>query len=197
MILWFASGNVHKREELAAILGGACEIKIPSDKGMEFNPEETGADFAQNAMIKARALFDMVREPVIADDSGLCADALGGGPGIYSARFGSEGGVILDAAKRNALLLSKLEGVKNRRARFVCAMVLMLGENRFYMAQETLEGRIIESSRGEGGFGYDPLLYIDEYKKTVAELSSSEKNKISHRAKAALSLRGFIVNAQA
>jgi XTP/dITP diphosphohydrolase len=184
MIVWFASGNEYKRDELRAILGG-YDIKIPADAGLEFAPDENAPDFAGNALIKAHALYRLVCAPVIADDSGLCVDALGGAPGVYSARYGSENGVKLGASERNALLLSQLGDSDKRSARFVCAMALMLDANRFFVAQETLEGEIARQERGSGGFGYDPILYLPDKGRTVAELDSLEKNLLSHRAKAA------------
>jgi XTP/dITP diphosphohydrolase len=183
MTIWFATGNPHKREELAAILSGH-RIQIPSQGGIPFEPEETGATFLENALVKARALYRQVLAPVIADDSGLCVDALGGRPGIFSARYGSEGGKILDAGERNALLLRELEFSALRSARFVCAMVLLLQEDRFFVVQEILEGEIIREARGSGGFGYDPILYLPDRGCTVAELGEEEKNRISHRGKA-------------
>ncbi|MDR2758473.1 MAG: RdgB/HAM1 family non-canonical purine NTP pyrophosphatase [Spirochaetaceae bacterium] len=183
MTIWFATGNLHKREELAAILKGR-RIQIPSQGGIPFEPEETGATFLENALIKARVLYRRVLAPVIADDSGLCVDALGGRPGIFSARYGSEGTKSLDAGERNALLLRELEFTSHRSARFVCAMVLLLHEDRFFVVQETLEGEIIRESRGSGGFGYDPILYLPDKGCTVAELKEEEKNRISHRGKA-------------
>jgi XTP/dITP diphosphohydrolase len=139
-----------------------------------------------------------VKQPVIADDSGLCVDALDGRPGVLSARYGSSGGYSssrgqkLDDAARNALLLAEIGSAACRSARFVCAMVLLLDENRFFCAQETLEGEIITSGRGCGGFGYDPLLFIREKGRTVAELSPKEKNAISHRGKAARAHAKFL-----
>jgi XTP/dITP diphosphohydrolase len=191
MNLWFATGNPHKREELAAILKGH-RIQIPSQEGMSFEPEETGDTFLENALIKARALYRRVSAPVIADDSGLNVDALGGMPGVFSARYGSGGGKNLDAGERNALLLRELGSCSHRSARFVCAMVLLLTEDRFFAVQETLEGEIIRESRGSGGFGYDPILYLPERGCTVAELTEEEKNRISHRGKAGRFLAGIL-----
>jgi XTP/dITP diphosphohydrolase len=189
MMIWFATGNPHKQGELAAILEGH-QIRTP-EEGC-FEPEETGASFLENALVKARALYRQGRSPVIADDSGLCVDALGGRPGIFSARYGSGGGRTLDAGERNALLLGELEGHSRRSARFVCAMVLLLTEDRFFVAQETLEGEIVRESRGSGGFGYDPLLYLPGRGCTVAELPEGEKNRISHRGKAGRLIREIL-----
>ncbi|GHV88360.1 non-canonical purine NTP pyrophosphatase [Spirochaetia bacterium] len=201
MTIWFATGNAHKKQELQAILQGHT-IKIPADAGITgFDPDETGATFLENALIKARALHQLIADrfpaetgPVIADDSGLCVDALGGRPGIYSARYcgpvvagdGSStgNGNKLEAGERNALLLREVGDAPNRSARFVCAMVLLFGNDRFFAVQETLEGRLIREERGAGGFGYDPILFIPELGRTVAELSEAEKNRISHRGKA-------------
>jgi XTP/dITP diphosphohydrolase len=203
MTIWFATGNAHKKQELQAILPGHT-IKIPADAGItNFDPDETGSTFLENALIKARALHQLIAEhypadigPVIADDSGLCVDALGGRPGIYSARYGSTGrfsstgrygstdGKKLDTRERNALLLREVGDAPNRNARFVCAMVLLFSGDRFSAVQETLEGELIREERGIGGFGYDPILFIPELGRTVAELSEDEKNRISHRGKA-------------
>jgi len=202
MIIWFATGNNHKKKELAVILAAAVttqprnqswELKIPSDAGIDFNPNETGSSFPENALIKARELHRILKEkgvlhqgdPVIADDSGICVDALGGRPGIYSARYG--GPEIKSDAERNALLLEELGDNPRRSARFVCGMVLYYSPDRFYVALETLEGELVKdaaSARGEGGFGYDPILYIPELGRTVAELTEEEKNRFSHRGKA-------------
>jgi len=187
MNIWFATNNAHKKTELEAILD-AC-LSIPSDKGLAFNPEETGTTFRENALLKARELRKLLKdsEPVVADDSGLCVDALGGRPGVYSARYGEAGGRKLSSSDRNILLLEELKGSAIRSARFVCAMVLLLENDRFFIVQETLEGEIVtngELSRGTGGFGYDPVFVIPALGRTLAELSAEEKNSISHRGKA-------------
>jgi XTP/dITP diphosphohydrolase len=219
MIIWFATNNAHKKQELEAVLSGHS-LKIPAQGGMAFDPPETGGSFLENALIKARALRRLLAEreggppvgPVIADDSGLCVDALGGAPGIYSARYagknpaggggaagGADGGETgvktegkLTAAERNVLLLEELGRASRRSARFVCAMVLLYGEDRFFAVQETLEGEILRESRGGGGFGYDPLLYIPALGCTAAELSMEQKNRVSHRGKAGRALARFL-----
>jgi XTP/dITP diphosphohydrolase len=111
-------------------------------------------------------------------------DALGGRPGIYSARYGGEDGAKLTSAERNSLLLKELGDSPNRTARFVCAMALLLGEDRFFIAQETFEGEIVRKAHGTGGFGYDPILNLPRLSRTVADLSDVEKNLFSHRGKA-------------
>ncbi len=183
MKLYLATGNAHKRLEFARIFPDH-DIVIPSDLGLAFDPEETETTFHGNALIKAKALFELAGGPVIADDSGICVDALGGEPGVRSARYGSENGVNLDAAGRNRLLLERMRGMDDRRARFVCNLVLYLGPDRYWSVQETLEGLIIDSERGAGGFGYDPVMYLPEEGMTVAELSDADKDRLSHRGKA-------------
>lgn len=169
---------------MAAIFQGH-EILIPADLGLAFDPDEDGSTFMENAVIKAEALRDSWVGPILADDSGICVDALGGAPGIYSARFGSSGGRELASAERNALLLSRMECVAERECRFVCAMVLSLDRQRFISAQETFEGILLDAPRGSAGFGYDPIVFLPERGLSVAELPEEEKNAISHRGKAA------------
>jgi len=183
MKIYFASGNAHKREEMARIFPDH-RIVIPKDEGIEFDPEETADTFYGNALIKAESLWRIVNAPVLADDSGICVDALGGAPGVTSARFGSENGTNLESSQRNELLLSMMKGKTDRTCRFVCNMVLFLGSDRFWSVQETLEGKLIEESRGSGGFGYDPVVFVPECGLTVAELSPEEKDRRSHRGKA-------------
>jgi len=186
MNLWFATNNAHKKEELEAIL--KTSLKIPSQEGLSFAPEETGTTFSENTLLKAKELQKLIgkNEPVIADDSGLCVDALGGKPGVLSARYGMENGSKLTSAQQNLMLLDELGDNPVRTARFVCSMVLLLSADRFYIVQETLEGQIVKKSemRGEGGFGYDPVFFVPQFGRTLAELSADEKNAISHRGKA-------------
>ncbi|MDR2865672.1 MAG: RdgB/HAM1 family non-canonical purine NTP pyrophosphatase [Spirochaetaceae bacterium] len=203
--IWFATANEHKRKELSAILNAAgqrCTVKIPSDEGLQFDPLENGADFFENAMIKAKALHHLTGDPVIADDSGLCVKALGGRPGIFSARYGCENGKKLNDRDRNALLLKEIGNNPVRDAYFICSMVLMFEEERFFSAQELLNGEIIDTTpsgsditsapRGSGGFGYDPIFFLPEMNCTLAELDADEKNKISHRGKAGRALACFL-----
>ena len=192
MKFWLATNNEHKKRELEAIFSGHTLV-TPGSVGLVFDPEESGSTFLENTLIKARALYDLVHEPVLADDSGLCIDALDGRPGIYSARYGSTNGKKLESWERNELLLKEMEQITNRRARFICSMVLLFNHDRFFVVQETLEGEIIRESRGSGGFGYDPILYIPERGCTVAELSEDEKNLISHRGKAGRAVAQLLV----
>ena len=207
MTVWFASGNIHKKKELQDILSGETvgfNLKIPADAGLAFGPDETGSTFIENALIKAEALYSLLSngstnnawrpgDPVIADDSGICVDALGGRPGVHSAIYGAPE-IKLDTG-RNALLLSELGDNPLRTARFVCAMVLYYGPNSFFIAQESMEGELVsnvEAARGCGGFGYDPILYIPQLGRTVAELTTEEKNRLSHRGKAGKAIANIL-----
>lgn len=187
-----ATGNMHKLGELGPLFPGHI-LKAPSQIGIaHFDVEENGQSFLDNALIKARALYALTGRPSLADDSGLAVRALGGAPGIYSARYGSEDGRKLEAPERNALLLKNTEGFSDRACAFVCCLVLILSESRFYAVQETCEGELLRAPRGEGGFGYDPLVYLPELGKSVAELSPAEKNRVSHRGRAAARLAKLI-----
>ena len=169
------------------------KIVLPKDEGIEFDPEETGSTFFENAMIKAKALYDIVKAPVLADDSGLCIDFLKGAPGVHSARYGSVDGEHVSAEAGINKVLAELKGVKDRSARFACCMVFLLDEHRFYSVQETCEGRITEASSGSGGFGYDPIFFVEKFGKTFAELTSEQKNSISHRGRALKAIIKLIV----
>jgi XTP/dITP diphosphohydrolase len=192
MQLLIATNNIHKFEELKPLFAGH-ELLRPADVGIQnFNPEEHGDTFFENALIKAETLYRMTGRPVIADDSGLCVEALGGRPGIESARYGASGGAPLSAEEKNRLLLSELEHVQDRRCAFVCCLVLYYGRQRFLCVQETLEGEISVAPRGMQGFGYDPIVYLPQWAKTVAELSPEEKNRLSHRGKAAQKMAAML-----
>jgi XTP/dITP diphosphohydrolase len=180
-----ASNNEHKRQEFVRLLPGA-RILTPAEVGIQFDFDEDGETFLANAFGKAMGLFHAAQRPVIADDSGLCVRALGGEPGIFSARYGSgAGGALLAAPQRNAYLLDRMEGLTDRAAWFVCCLVLVLDESRFVVAQETVHGAIAEAPRGENGFGYDPLFLVPGTEKTMAELADEEKDAVSHRGRAA------------
>lgn len=193
--LYLATGNEHKRQEMRQLLPD-YEIRIPGDDGIDFNPNEDGGSFHENSLIKARALWEIVHEAVIADDSGICVDALDGAPGIYTSRYagpdfprGRPDGAKIPQAEQNALLIEQLNrtGSKNRKCRYVCAMTLLLSPDRFFVAQETFEGELIESAEnqaGTGGFGYDPIVFLPRHNMTVAQIGAEEKNRISHRGKA-------------
>lgn len=187
MNIWFATNNAHKKAELEAILNTV--LKIPSQEGLKFDPDEIYSTFYENSLLKARELKKLLHKDdiVIADDSGLCVDALGGRPGVLSARYGETDGKKLTSGQKNLLLLEELGDNPVRTARFVCSMVLLFDENRFFAAQETIEGEIVKTKddiKGSGGFGYDPIFFVPQFGRTLAELSEEEKNEISHRGKA-------------
>lgn len=184
MEIFLASGNEHKRKELEQILKPHSLI-IPGDRGLVFDCEETGETYLDNALLKAQTLYELVKMPVISDDSGLSVAALGGAPGVYSARYGmNEKGRMLSSEERNQYLLDNMSEKEDRRAFFVCSMVLMMDPYRIFTVQETLEGLISREPAGKGGFGYDPVFFLPEYNCSLAEVSAEEKNRISHRAKA-------------
>lgn len=183
-VLAAASKNRGKVAEITAALTGLPLTVIPvTDCGDFPEPEETGETFAANAELKARYYAAATGLICLADDSGLEVDALGGAPGVYSARFAGE---TATDAENNAKLLSLLAGVEaeRRTARFRCVLVYFEPQGMLLTAQGVCEGIILESERGEGGFGYDPLFYIPEYGKTLAEMTLAEKNKVSHRGAA-------------
>ncbi len=190
MKLIIASGNEGKLREIRAILGGKFEeIVSMKEAGIDHETVEDGETFQENAYKKAFEIAQISGCAALADDSGICVDALHGAPGIYSARFCGRHG---DDDANNRLLVEKLAGVENRKAHYVCAVALVYptrkegGETRgnALFAEGQLHGEIIDTPRGNGGFGYDPYFYLPEYGCTAAELPSEEKNKISHRAKA-------------
>lgn len=174
----FATSNPHKLEELKAICDGRCNIEffLPP-KG--FKPVENGVTFEANSLKKAREAARLSGMPALADDSGLCVDALNGGPGIRSARYAST------PQKRIDKLLDKMDEAIDRRAKFVCVMTLV-DENGNVLAQKRGEchGQIAYEPSGTNGFGYDPIFIVNGTEQTMAELSEEEKNKISHRARA-------------
>lgn len=181
-----ATGNKGKLREFRGLLEGVFG-NIVSLNDLESPPEvtEDGETFRENALKKARAIAAYSGIPALADDSGLEVEALGGRPGVYSARYAGEGAVDTDNI---AKLLSELQGVANRKARFVCFIALVTPGGKEVTAEGTCEGVILTEPRGEGGFGYDPVFFLPEYDKTMAEIPGELKNKISHRARACESL---------
>lgn len=186
MKLYFASGNLHKKMEMESLLGGEINLTLPKEEGIEFDPDENGSTFIENAIIKAKALYDIVKAPVLSDDSGLCVKALDWGPGIHTARFGDTEEKKLNSREKYMLLLEKMEGVEDREAFFTCALCLYLSPTRIYVIQEEAKGKIaLSPSQGSEGFGYDPVFFSEAAGKVVADLEKGEKNKYSHRGKAA------------
>ncbi|MBI3126543.1 MAG: RdgB/HAM1 family non-canonical purine NTP pyrophosphatase [Candidatus Tectomicrobia bacterium] len=192
MILLLASGNPGKAREVGAALAGLpVRVVTPKEAGISLEVEETGSTYAENALLKAEAACRAGGLPALADDSGIEVDALPGELGVRSARFGGEG---LDDAGRNRLLLERLAGVEEARrgARFVCVLAFVRPGGRFGFFEGELSGRVLAEPRGEGGFGYDPLLYLPSLGRTVAELDLETKNRISHRGRALAAFRGWL-----
>lgn len=199
MEFFVATGNAHKLLELAPALPGH-NLKSPADAGIQdFKVEEDGPTFMDNALKKALTLYRLIGRPSLADDSGLVVKALGGAPGVMSARYGSpDGGASrLDAVSRNRFLLAEMADKEDRSCAFVCCLVLALSENRVFVVQETCPGELLRESRGSGGFGYDPVVWLPFLKKTVAELHVEEKNRVSHRGRACARMNAIIADLEA
>ena len=179
-----ASANKGKIREIKELLGDRYEIISMADAGINIDIEETGATFEENAAIKAKAIFALCGCPGISDDSDLIVDALNGEPGVYSARYA---GNEHDDEKNNQKLLAKLKDKTDRSARFVSAVVYYDGKT-LISAEGRVEGKILTEKKGDNGFGYDPLFYSTELKKSFGEASAEEKNSVSHRARAFKSL---------
>lgn len=186
----FATGNEGKMREIREILK---ELQVPvlsmKEAGVSLNIEENGSTFAENAEIKARAVWNCTGGIVLADDSGLVVDALGGEPGVYSARYMGED---TSYEIKNREIIRRLEAVsgQDRSARFVCIIAAVLPDGTVRKTEGTMDGVIAMEPAGEEGFGYDPILYIPEYGKTGAQLAMEEKNAISHRGKALRAMKG-------
>ena len=220
MKIYLASSNRNKKREMQELFP-EHQIVTPADEGIAFDPEETGETFLENSLIKARALHLLTGGPVIADDSGICVDALGGVPGVWSSRYagpefhrGRPDGGRISQEEQNRLLIGELNGAiasgrvgveegrrrglfkdGERSAHYTCAMVLLTGLEEYAAAVQTMEGTLLEDvsrARGEGGFGYDPIFFLPRLGRTAAELSADEKNAISHRGKAARMLKALL-----
>ena len=177
-----ASHNPGKIREMSAILSQyGVEVVSPRELGITVDVEETGTTFAENAMLKAKAICAAAKLPAIADDSGLCVDVLNGGPGVYSARYGGEG---LDDKGRYMLLLNNMRGQPTRAAHFACAIACAFPNGDELTAEGRCDGTIAFAPMGEGGFGHDPVFFVPELKKTFGQLTAEEKSTISHRGKA-------------
>ena len=187
MKLVLASKNAHKLVEMKDILSQlGVEVVLESEAGVDVDVEETGATFEENAYLKAHAVMEASGLPAIADDSGLCVDALNGAPGVYSARYG---GPELDDAGRYKLLLENMRGQLDRRCRFVSAICCCFPNGDRVEARGECAGTLAYAPKGADGFGYDPVFFVPGLKKTFAELSPEEKNAISHRGNALKAFR--------
>lgn len=188
MKIIFATNNAHKLSEVQAVLGPDFELVTPRSVGITEEIPEQQDTIAGNASQKARYVHDRTGCDCFADDTGLEVEALGGAPGVHSARYATDGH---DFAANNRLLLRNLEGVANRRARFRTVISLILGgEERLF--EGIVEGRIIDRETGHEGFGFDPLFVPDGYDRTFAEMTTEEKNAVSHRARAVRKLADYL-----
>ena len=190
--LLFATNNAHKLAEVQAVLGDAFALTTPRACGVTEEIPETCDTLEGNASQKARYLRDRVGLDCFADDTGLEVAALGGAPGVHSARYATDGH---DFEANNRLLLKNLEGIADRRARFRTVIALLL-DGQEYRFEGIVEGRIIEHEAGHEGFGYDPLFVPDGFDKTFAEMTAEEKNAVSHRGRAVRQLVEFLRNRQ-
>ena len=182
MKLVLASKNKKKLVEMNDILSQlGIEVCSEAEAGVDVEVEETGTTFEENSRLKAEAVMKESGMPAIADDSGLCVDALGGAPGVYSARYGGEG---LDDVGRYRLLLENMRGQMPRTAKFVSVITCCFPNGDVISARGECPGTIAFAPMGEGGFGYDPVFFVPPLKKTFAQLSPEEKNAVSHRGKA-------------
>ena len=180
-----ASKNRHKLVEISKITEKFdMELVLQSDLGVDIDVEENGSTFEENSFIKAEAVMKATGLPALADDSGIAVDALNGEPGIYSARYGFD--ESLDDWGRLLLLLKNTEHVPDgqRQAKFVCVITMVTPEGKVIQSRGEIHGELTREARGENGFGYDPIFYYPPLGKTTAELSSEEKNEVSHRANA-------------
>ncbi|MCM1307561.1 MAG: XTP/dITP diphosphatase [Butyrivibrio sp.] len=188
----FATGNMGKLKEIKAILGDIGEEIISmSEAGIDIDIEENGKSFEENAVIKAETVMRLTGQPVLADDSGLEVDALGGEPGIYSARYMGED-TPYEIKNRN--IIERLEGVEGeaRSARFVCVIAAAFPNGETITTRGTIEGVIAKEPAGENGFGYDPIVYVPEYKMTTGQMEPEAKNAISHRGKALCAMKKIL-----
>lgn len=190
-----ATGNSGKIREIKEILSDIdTQIYSMKELGINSEPEENGKTFEENALIKARTLHGLLKEDalVLADDSGLVIDYLNGEPGIYSARYMGEDTAYTIKCQN---ILDRLSGVpkEKRSARFISSIALIYPDGREETVTASMEGYIAKEAKGSGGFGYDPIFYVEEFKKNVAELSDDEKNSISHRGKALRLMRDKIM----
>ncbi len=179
--LVIASSNKGKLKEISEMLGKEYTVLSMAEAGFTDEIEETGDTFEENSMLKARTACNALSLPVLADDSGLQVDFLGGAPGVYSARYSGE---PVDNARNRALLLKNMQNATDRNARFICVMSLCLPDGRSFVTEGKTEGRILEKETGNNGFGYDSLFFSYDLNKSFGEASDEEKNSVSHRGRA-------------
>lgn len=186
-ILVLASGNKGKIREISNMLPNFI-VKGYKEFGLDFEIEENGTTYYENAFIKAKTVSKILNLPVLADDSGLSVEYLNGEPGVYSARYAGDG----DDEHNNDKLLKNLEGVKDRRAKFICCMVYYVSEEENYSVTGETSGEILLEREGKNGFGYDPIFYSYDLNKSLGVATDEEKNSISHRSRALKEIVKFI-----
>lgn len=192
-VIILASNNKNKLKEIKAKLNPfGIEIISQKEAGYDIEVEETGTTFVENATLKAEAIFKMSRKPVIADDSGLEIDALNGEPGVYSARYAGENATDEDKINKVLNLMKDVIDDTKRTARFKCAICYIDNNGVKHIFEQACEGIIAKETHGNNGFGYDPIFIVGQ--KSFAELSSKEKNEISHRGKAVKKLVDYLKN---
>lgn len=191
--LVFATNNAHKLAEVQAVLGEGYELATPRGCGICEDIPETQPTLEGNALQKARYIFERTHTECFADDTGLEVDALGGAPGVHSARYATDGH---DFAANTALLLRNMQGVADRRARFRTAIALIESDGTERLFEGRVEGAITEAPAGDGGFGYDPVFRPDGFDCTFAEMTAEEKNAISHRGRAVAALVDYLKHRQ-
>ncbi len=185
-----ATNNEGKVREIKAILGElGIDVISQKEAGIYIDVEETGLTFAENAYLKAKAVYDITKTPAIADDSGLCVDYLNGAPGIYSARYAGE---HASDSERISKLLDEIKEDNIRSAHFTSAVSLVVSDEKAYSTEGIVEGHILNTPDGDGGFGYDPIFFCDELKKSFGSASAEEKNKVSHRYRALMNLKNLL-----
>jgi XTP/dITP diphosphohydrolase len=190
-VLYIASNNLHKAQELQTLLGPGWELRLARDLDPDIEWDESGSTFESNARIKARTVRELTRAAVLADDSGLEVDGLGGEPGVRSARYA---GIDGDTAANNAKLQRAVEPLTDSQlgARFVCVLSYIDETGAEHVFRGECKGRIVRTPRGRHGFGYDPYFVPEGHDRTLAELSESEKNALSHRARAVAHFLSFL-----
>ncbi len=186
--LVIVSANSHKIGEIKAILPASYHLMTLNDLGFKEDIPETGTSFKENAFIKANTIYEKFQKDCFADDSGLIVEALNGEPGVLSARYAGPNASYHD---NNMKILSKMQGISNRNASFVCVICLIM-DGKPYFFEGSVNGKIIHELKGTKGFGYDPLFIPDGYDKTFAELNPEIKNKISHRSRALAEMIQFL-----
>lgn len=189
MVIVIATNNQNKVREFKSLFQNS-NVEFKTLKELNYTKEivEDGLTFKENALIKAKTVAKDLNLVTISDDSGLEVEALNNEPGIYSARYAG----THNDYDNNKLLLKNLKGIKNRKARYVCAICVYHPKGDYRIVEETCNGIIIDDARGENGFGYDPYFYFEEFNKTFAEISLEEKNEVSHRSKALRSLKEIL-----